>query len=116
MQNGGTSWDGMHQVLKDNGLELRERANGLVIADQDGLMVKASSVSRRSFQKTGLRRSLVNLLRLPTDLLMLNARRQKKYAGRPVRQVSIQPCYLTSTKLNSKAWMPIALRMEDCPR
>ena len=32
--------------LQDHGLELKERGDGLVIANQDGLMVKASSVAR----------------------------------------------------------------------
>jgi len=32
--------------LQENGLELKERGNGLVITNQDGLMVKASSVAR----------------------------------------------------------------------
>jgi Relaxase/Mobilisation nuclease domain/Large polyvalent protein-associated domain 7 len=39
------SWAEMHQVLADNGLEIRERANGLIITDGQ-ITVKASSVSR----------------------------------------------------------------------
>ena len=42
---GAQSWDEMHRVLRDNGLKIRERANGLVITD-GRTMVKASSVSR----------------------------------------------------------------------
>ena len=41
-----TSWAEIHRVLQENGLELKERGNGLVITNQDGLMVKASSVAR----------------------------------------------------------------------
>ncbi len=41
-----TSWAEIHRALQENGLELKERGNGLVITDQDGLMVKASSVAR----------------------------------------------------------------------
>ena len=40
------SWTELHQVMRENGLELRERANGLVIAAPDGTMVKASTVAR----------------------------------------------------------------------
>ena len=40
------SWAELHQVLQNNGLELRPRANGFVIADLDGTVVKASSVGR----------------------------------------------------------------------
>lgn len=41
-----TSWAEIHRALQENGLELKERGNGLVITHQDGLMVKASSVAR----------------------------------------------------------------------
>jgi len=40
------SWQELHQVMRDNGLELRERANGLVVKTDDGTMVKASSLAR----------------------------------------------------------------------
>ena len=40
------SWAELHRVLQAHGLALQERGNGLVISDQDGLMVKASSVAR----------------------------------------------------------------------
>jgi hypothetical protein len=43
---GAQSWAELHQALRDNGLEIRERGNGLVIADAAGTMVKASSVAR----------------------------------------------------------------------
>ena len=39
------SWAELHQFVRDNGLEIRERANGLVITD-GRTMVKASSLSR----------------------------------------------------------------------
>jgi hypothetical protein len=40
------SWVDLHAVMRDNGLELRARGNGLIIADQSGTVVKASSVAR----------------------------------------------------------------------
>jgi hypothetical protein len=40
------SWTELRAVLSEKGLELRERGNGLVIASEDGTMVKASSISR----------------------------------------------------------------------
>jgi hypothetical protein len=43
---GAQSWAELHQVLRDNGLQLRERANGLIIEAGDGTMVKASTVAR----------------------------------------------------------------------
>lgn len=40
------SWAELHAVMQRNGLDLRERGNGLVIVDGSGLGVKASSVAR----------------------------------------------------------------------
>jgi hypothetical protein len=48
-----TSWPELHWVLQAYGLTLQERGNGLVICDQAGLMVKASSVAR-TLSKTKL--------------------------------------------------------------
>ena len=43
---GAQSWQELHQVMRENGLELRVRANGLVFEAGDGTMVKASTVAR----------------------------------------------------------------------
>jgi hypothetical protein len=40
------SWAALHDVLHSHGLALRERGNGFIIQNNDGLAVKASSVSR----------------------------------------------------------------------
>jgi hypothetical protein len=48
-----TSWSELHRVLQAYGLAIHERGNGLVICDQAGLMVKASSVAR-TLSKTKL--------------------------------------------------------------
>ncbi|QEM82701.1 TraI/MobA(P) family conjugative relaxase [Halomonas binhaiensis] len=40
------SWGGLHQVMRDNGLELRARGNGLVIVAGDHAVVKASTLGR----------------------------------------------------------------------
>jgi len=40
------TWGALHEVMQENGLELHERGNGLVITDRAGTMVKASSVAR----------------------------------------------------------------------
>ena len=47
------SWSELHRVLQAHGLAIHERGNGLVICDQAGLMVKASSVDR-TLSKTKL--------------------------------------------------------------
>ena len=40
------TWKELHQVMRTNGLEIRQHGNGLVISNQAGTMVKASSVAR----------------------------------------------------------------------
>ena len=45
------SWEELHRTLGEHGLEIRERGNGLVIADREGTAVKASSVSRNCSKK-----------------------------------------------------------------
>jgi hypothetical protein len=40
------SWAELHQTMRENGLELRERANGLVIVSDDGTTIKASTLDR----------------------------------------------------------------------
>ena len=48
-----TSWNEMHQVMREHGLLIHERANGLVITSENGVSVKASSVNRE-FSKSKL--------------------------------------------------------------
>ncbi|SEO19161.1 Relaxase/Mobilisation nuclease domain-containing protein [Nitrosospira multiformis] len=40
------SWGELHEHLRRNGLALQERGNGLVVSDQEGRTVKASSIAR----------------------------------------------------------------------
>ncbi|MFC4620740.1 TraI/MobA(P) family conjugative relaxase [Comamonas nitrativorans] len=40
------SWTELHQVMRDNGLEITPRGNGLVIRADDGMMVKPSTLAR----------------------------------------------------------------------
>jgi len=50
---GAQSWDSLHEVMRQNGLHIHQRANGLVITADNGVSVKASSVSRE-FSKASL--------------------------------------------------------------
>jgi hypothetical protein len=43
---GACSWSDLHQVMRANGLAIRERGNGFVIGDINGTNVKASSIAR----------------------------------------------------------------------
>lgn len=47
------SWAELHKALAENGLSIKLQGNGLVIANKEGLTVKASSVSREC-SKAGL--------------------------------------------------------------
>ena len=70
----------MHRVLRDNGLKIRERANGLVITD-GRTMVKASSVSR-DLSKAKLEARLGAFQAAPE----LGATKPlRRYEARPVR-------------------------------
>ncbi|MCP5273271.1 MAG: relaxase/mobilization nuclease domain-containing protein [Burkholderiales bacterium] len=40
------TWKGLHQVLQNHGIEIKERGNGLVFVSSNGIAVKASSVDR----------------------------------------------------------------------
>jgi len=40
------TWQDLHQVLQNHGLEIKERGNGLVFVSSNGVAVKASSVDR----------------------------------------------------------------------
>ncbi len=43
---GAETWKDLHQVMNENGLEMRLRANGFVIESDDGTRIKASTVAR----------------------------------------------------------------------
>ena len=75
------SWSELHQVLRENGLELRVRGNGLVVAAGEDVAVKASSISRELSGKK-LEARFGPFEPWPGD---------GKDAGRPVRQYMPQP-------------------------
>lgn len=76
------SWPELHQVMRENGLELRQRANGFVIEAGDGTMVKASTVAR-DLSKPKLEARLGAFEPSAEQAVRLKAR--KEYKKRPVR-------------------------------
>jgi hypothetical protein len=78
-----TSWADMHRVMQENGLALKERGNGLVITDQDGLMVKASSVARELSKAT--LENKFGIFAPSADQPDHGGSPKKNYEARPVR-------------------------------
>jgi hypothetical protein len=76
------SWDELHDVLSDHGLELRQRANGLVFADASGVIVKASAVDR-GFSQPKMEARLGEFVARPEGREGRAPR--KAYAKKPVR-------------------------------
>ena len=79
---GAQSWQELHQVVRENGLELRVRANGLVFEAGDGTMVKASTVAR-DLSKPSLEARLGPFEASPEWQAQTTAKRQ--YRKDPIR-------------------------------
>jgi hypothetical protein len=87
------SWGELHKVLCDHGLELRQRANGLVFADGSGVMVKASAVDRE-FSQPKMEARLGQFVARPEGREGRAPR--KAYAKNPVR------CGINTVELYAK--------------
>jgi hypothetical protein len=79
---GANSWAELHQVMSENGLELRERGNGFVVVSEDGTMVKASSIDR-DLSKGKLEARFGPFEPSPE--------RQTENASKPIKQYKAQP-------------------------
>lgn len=79
---GAQSWEAMHQVMREHGLEMHERANGLVITSESGISVKASSVNR-DFSKAKLESRLGDFAAAAGESQGSNS--GKRYEKRPTR-------------------------------
>lgn len=75
------SWEELHQVLKENGLEIRQRANGFVIESEDGTQVKASTIAR-DLSKPKLEAKLGSFIESKGEL---SSKAKRKYSKRPTR-------------------------------
>lgn len=76
------SWAELHQVLRDHGLEMTPRGNGLVIRADDGTMVKPSTVAR-DLSKPALEKRLGAFDASPGQRGQRQARRS--YQRKPIR-------------------------------
>ncbi|CAI10575.1 TraI protein of DNA transfer system (plasmid) [Aromatoleum aromaticum EbN1] len=107
---GAQSWTELHQVMRKNGLELRERGNGLVVEAADGTRVKASTIARE-LSKPGLEARLGPFEPSPDRLAEPKMRRQyeKPPIGLRVNTVELYARYkaeqqtLTAARADSLA-------------
>jgi hypothetical protein len=76
------SWTALHSLMRQNGLRLHERGNGLVISAEDGTSVKASSIGRE-FSKVRLEALLGSFVSAPEA--DHTERPAKTYKARPLR-------------------------------
>ena len=76
------SWTELHQVMRDNGLDMTPRGNGLVIRAEDGTMVKPSTVARE-LSKPALEKRLGAFKASPDQQEPSQVRRS--YQKNPVR-------------------------------
>ncbi|HDL5062490.1 TraI/MobA(P) family conjugative relaxase [Citrobacter freundii] len=79
---GAASWAELHQVMRDNGLALRARGNGLVIEAGDGTIIKASTLAR-DLSKPALEKRLGTFEASPEHQAAPARRSYQK--GRPMR-------------------------------
>ncbi|WP_424624711.1 TraI/MobA(P) family conjugative relaxase [Achromobacter marplatensis] len=76
------SWKELHQIMRDNGLDMTPRGNGLVIRAEDGTMVKPSTVARE-LSKPALEKRLGTFKASPDQQELSQVRRS--YQKNPVR-------------------------------
>ncbi|MES3021661.1 MAG: TraI/MobA(P) family conjugative relaxase [Pseudomonadota bacterium] len=97
---GAQSWTVLHQVMREHGLKIHERANGLVITSENGVSVKASSVARE-FSKARLEGRLGSFESSTEPTQSIDS--GKRYAKHPVRTridtVELHARYLATQKL-----------------
>jgi len=119
------SWEELHQAMREHGLCLHERANGLVITSHNGVSVRASAVAR-AFSKKGLESRLGTFA--PAVETPIPIQPRKRYEKRPLHSASntveLYARYKSSQQLASSeraaAWTrAIALKnrmLEDAKR
>ncbi len=78
-------WQALHGILKNHGLEIKERGNGFIIISNNGMAVKASSVDR-SLSKGNLTQRLGAFVPNELTSAQQNLRRvNRQYQPRPLQ-------------------------------
>lgn len=117
LKNAG-SWNELHQIMADNGLELKERGNGFVVEAQDGTQVKASSIDR-AFSKSKLEERFGSFE--PSPSRQVDEAPIKQYKAKPMRsRVDTEELYVqyqnersSLRDLRSVAWTKARNRKND---
>jgi hypothetical protein len=108
------SWDELHEVLSDHGLELRKRANGFIFVDGSGVMVKASAVDR-GFSQPKMEARLGQFVARPAGREGRAPR--KAYVKKPVRcgsnTVELYAKYQSEQTENSHACAMVNTKARD---
>jgi hypothetical protein len=79
------TWQGLHQLLQNHGLEIKERGNGLVFVSSHGVAVKASYVDR-SLSKPNLIKRL-GAFEAPAHTTQTTYAQSKQYQPRPLPNI-----------------------------
>lgn len=77
------TWQGLHQLLQNHGLAIKERGNGLVFVSSHGVAVKASYVDR-SLSKPNLIKRL-GAFEAATHTVQTTSAQSKQYQPRPLQ-------------------------------
>ncbi len=117
------TWQDLHQVLQNHGLEIKERGNGLVFVSNNGVAVKASSVDR-SFSKPNLIKRL-GAFESATDTVQTNTQsaktpKSKHYKPKPLQsKVDTSKLYQRYQQQQAKAaswrkeqWLKLRLQRD----
>lgn len=106
------TWQDLHQALKNHGLAIRERGNGLVFVSGNGIAVKASSVDRslskpNLIKRLGAFESAAHAEQIKTQSTKTAKTKTKHYQPRPLQsQVDTSRLYerYQQQQTNAASW------------
>ncbi len=79
------SWQCLHEVLQNYGLEIKERGNGLVFVSSNGVAVKASSVDRSLSKPNLIKRLGAFEPAIQSEQTRTQSKKAKQYQPRPLQ-------------------------------
>ena len=79
------TWQDLHQVLQNHGLEIKERGNGLVFVSNNGVAVKASSVDRSLSKPNLIKRLGAFEPAIQSEQTRTQSTKAKHYQPKPIQ-------------------------------